>query len=454
MEGAIPWVDKEYWRKLFGIAVPLMVAEAINSILWITDTYFVGRLGDYAIAAVGIGGYLSWLVFTIASPLYIGSLVLTAQAIGEGSRGKASRIIGELLLLSIIISIIVLLVFHYETNHLVELLAGSRVAVETKNAAQAYFKARLLGVTFLYMGIVFDSAYRGAGVSKPILYATLLSSITNIILDPLLIYGLLGFPSLGVEGAGLASAIAYIVYFTFLSSIFSRVTKIRVKLAVPTHYARQIIVLGLPMLAERLGTVTAHLFYLGAIARCGNLALAAHTIGVRIESLAFLPLFSLAEATASIIGQLIGKGSIEEAYVSGLKSLLVSLNIGALSGILLASLAPYLPRLFTGDPITVSLAGTYLAIAAASEPFLAVSNVLLMSIRGAGEARIPFAVNIGSLYSFRVAGSLLLLGILACTSYLQVIYFWIIMLSEIIFRSIISIILFIKIFKKNARKII
>ncbi|MEB2836025.1 MAG: MATE family efflux transporter, partial [Desulfurococcales archaeon] len=77
----------EVWRRALAIALPLMVAESIDSLLWLADTYFVSGLGDRAIEAVGLGGYLSWLLFSASAMMYTGTLVYVAQYTGAG-RGE------------------------------------------------------------------------------------------------------------------------------------------------------------------------------------------------------------------------------------------------------------------------------------------------------------------------------------------------------------------------------
>jgi len=442
----------QLWRKLLKIAVPLMAADSINSILWLTDTYFVGRLGDYAVEGIGIGGYLTWLAYTLASPLYVGSLVLTAQAYGSGDKKKAERIIGEGVTLALLLAVPLLLVLKVLTPPLVGLIAGPRVSVSAKVAAVSYFNARIVGLPFLYTAIVLDSAYRGAGITRPVFHGTLLFSVVNAVLDPILIYGLFGLPRMGVSGAGLASAISVTIYTIYLLLLLKKSTGIAPKLYLPRAYAGRYIKLGAPALAERIGTVIGFLPYTGAIARCGDRALAAHTIGLRIESLAFLPLFSLGEATASIVGQKIGAGKIEEAGKAASSSARLALIVGSIIGVFLAAASTVLPRPFTRDPATLRLASIYLALAGASEPLLAGSVALLMSIRAGGETRVPMIVTLSTIYTFRVALAILLIGRI-CGFYCPI-TLWSLMVMEVSSRFLLSLLLFKIKFYRYAKKIV
>ena len=393
--------DARLWRLALIIALPLMVAESLDSVLWITDTYFVSRLGDTAVAAVGLGGYLSWLAWTVASIFYIGTLVLVSQAIGAGDRNKASRAVQEATTLSLVVGLPVAAAFHLLSPQAVGLVAGSRVSPETRRLAVEYFRLRLLGVYASYPATVASAAYRATGRTRPVMIAGAAYTTINIVLDPLLIFGLGGLPPLGVRGAAVASSIATIVYLALLEAYLPGATGLRPGIARPTRLSVVLSRVGAPTFAERILLVVGHLAYLGIVARCGDKSLAAHTIGVRVESLEFLPLFSLGEVTAALVGQAMGEGSPQEAKRRSLELSKLNLLTGTLVGLGVAALSRPLPMMFTHDPFTAHLATTYLALAAATEPLFGLSISLAMSLRGAGNTSTPFIVNLASYYSTR-----------------------------------------------------
>ena len=166
---------------------------------------------------------------------------------------------------------------------------------------------------------------------------------------------------------------------------------------------------GLPVLLERLAFVGGNLAYLGVVARCGDAALAAHTIGVRIESIAYLPLYSIGESAATLAGQEMGAGRPEEARRAGVEVALLDALAGVGVALLLVATAGILPRAFTRDPAVRRLAAMYLVIAAASEPPYALATSLSLAIRGAGNTLVPTAINLAGLYALRVVPA----GILA-----------------------------------------
>jgi len=440
------------WRRALEIALPLMLAESVDSVLWLIDTYFVAGLGEAALAAVGAGGYLGWLMFVGGSLYFMGALVLVAQAVGAGDWERARRATGEALTANVALSLPLAAAAWHAAPALVDALTGPGVGAAVKAMAVEYFRARLLGLPFTYAALVLGAAYRGVGRTRPVFYATLAFATVNAVLDPLLIYGLLGAPRLGIAGAGYASAVASAVYAAGLWALAPRHLGFTPAPAPPRGLAWRATVLGAPALAERLAFVAGNLVYLGVVARCGEAALAAHTIGVRIESLAFLPIFAIGESAASLAGQAVGAGRVAEAKRYGWEVAKLNALAGALAAALIAALAPHAPSVFTGDPLVARLARDYLLIAAATEPFFGVAISLTMAIRGAGNTLVPTAINLASLYALRVAPATLLPRLLP--EGLCVYGAWAAMAVDMAGRALVSAVVYRRWFERLARRVV
>jgi len=391
-------LDKEIFKKAWKIAWPLMIAESINSILWITDTFFVSKLGYLAIASVGLAGYISWLLFTIGYMMYMGSLVVVSQAWGAGLIKKAEKVSGEAFVLNIIISIPIIVSGITFAKPLLRLLGASSQLVDL---GFDYIKARIIGLMPIYGALVLDSVFRAIGITKPVLHATLISAIANAVLDPLLIYGLGPFPKLGVAGAGYASALASAAYLLTLSYSFLK-APMRPRPGLPSKEAIKTIKIGLPYLAEELAMVSGQLSYIGSITRCGSKALAAHTIGVRIESIAFLPLDSFAIAGGSLVGQEIGADREKRAEMIGWEVSKANGILGVIVGMILVLFGRHFALIFSKELSVIKLTTIYLIIAGLTEPPLAFAMALAQAIRNAGNTLVPTTINILSLFLLRV----------------------------------------------------
>lgn len=443
----MPWIDREIARRAWRIAWPLMIAESLDSILWIIDTLFVSMLGDLAVAAVGIGGYLGWLFFVGSTMMYMGALVLASQAIGAGERSMAGRVVGEALVANLLLAVPLALLGYLLAPWMLDVLNAG----EAHGEATRYFRVRAIGLPLVYAYMVLDAAFRATGVTRPVLKATAAAVAVNLALDPVLILGLGPAPRLGVSGAAWASVAATLVGMALLYR-YTRDLGLAVRPARPGYWAVRAARVGLPSMLERIAFVLGNVAYIGIVADCGEEALAAHTIGVRIESLAFLPMFSLATAAGTLVGQEVGRGDIDSARRVGWEVAKASLAFGALLGLILVAASRVIPEAFTDNPRVASLASVYLAIAGLTEPALGVEMTIAQIIRGAGNTVVPTVINLGSLYLLRVVPATILPGLMPPG--LCVVGAWLSMAVDVTGRGAVLVVVYRRYFSRLARKLV
>ncbi len=444
-------LDKSIARRAFAIAWPLVVSEAIDSILSIIDVFFVSRLGDEAVAGVGLATYVSWLFFVAIQPFYIGSLVLVSQAYGGKRYAEASRALGEALVGAVVLAIGVAALGVHVSKQLLGVLGGPRIEAEALAYAIDYFVVRVVGLPLLAATLIYGALFRAIGFTKPVLVITTVAAITNAVLDPILIFGLLGLPAMGVRGAALAS-IAATATALALSIIFAKRLPIRARPYLPTTVFAKIVSVGLPAGVERLVFTLGNTLYIGAIARCGDDALAAHTIGLRIEALAYLPAFAFSIAATSLVGQSIGAGRIGEAKNAGMTMIKLNTLFMAATGAILALAAPWVPHFFAESEEVAKLATLYLLLAAVSEPALGAAMAASSSIRGAGNTIVPMMVNVASLYGARVAPAYALAS--TVDSNYCPLTAWVAMDIDLALRAATLILIYRKRFEKLARRLV
>ena len=443
-------IDRNVLVKAWSIAWPLIIAEAVDSILSITDTFFVSRLGDEAVAAVGLAGYASWVFFVFTQLFYMGSMIIAAQAYGARLYDKASRAIGESLTSAVLFTSISTAMVFLVAGDIVSLLAGSEVSSKLIVDATNYLQVRVLGLPVLSAAMVLGAGFRAIGDTKPSMVATLVSAIANIILDPILIFGLLGFPPMGVLGAAIASFIA--TWFSMVAyMLFIRRLPFSVKPLRPGKEAWAAFKLGLPAMIERLVFALGNMAYIGAIARCGKTPLAAHTIGIRIEAFAYLPAFAVSIATISMVGQSVGKGDLDEAKKIGWELIKINTLFMTVMGVILVVIAPYAPMVFTDNDETHRLAMIYLILAGISEPALGAAMSASSAIRGAGNTITPTIINVSSLYTLRVTLAYILTRLLPRSN--CPIGAWIAMDVDLFVRSLVLAIIYRGKFHKLTRRV-
>lgn len=433
------------FREVIRISWPMILSELGDSLFSITDTYFVSRLGTAALGAVGVGSYLSWLFFVIVAFFSIGTLVYVSQCYGAGEMGKAKAALGETIVFSLLVSVAAALIVHKYAGNVVSIIAGPNVGVVSLGAK--YFSIRILGLPLLAVAVIMDSSLRAVGATKYSMIAMLSSVALNIILDPIFIFGFFGFPRMGVAGAAIAT-VASIAYLVPAELFFLRKVGLIPAVKPTVKYVGKVVRIGAPAALERFVFSIGQNAYIAFIARCGEIALAAHQIGVRIESFIYMPGFAFSIASATLVGQRVGANNMVEAKKIGWEAAKVALAFMAVLGVFAALTSSYLVAPFAPTLEVAYLASIYLILAGLSEPGLALGMTLGGGIRGGGNTLIPLIINATSLYLFRVLPASFLTGIFG------VVGAWIAMFVDVYMRGAIFFIVYKKYFARVVRRVV
>ncbi len=437
------FLSSDLSRKVVGIAWPIVLSELGDSLYSIVDTYFVSRLGTLALNAVAIGSYLSWLFFVLVVVFSTGILVFVSQSYGAREIDKARKALGATILFAFATLWLAVLIIRLYSYEIVLLVAGNK---RIADAAQKYFSIRILGLPFLAVSVSMDSSLRAIGATKYSMIAVLSSALLNMFLDPILIFGINGFSGLGVEGAALATLVS-IVYMIPVETIFLAKTGL-FPVIDGFKIITTIIKIGLPTSFERFLFSLGHTLYLSLIARCGEIALAAHQIGVRIESLIYMPGFAFSVAASALVGQKIGAGDYRGAREIGLETIKISVLVMGILGFSVALASTYIVKPFSPTSEVAYYASIYLIFAGLSEPGLSLAMTTSGAIRGAGNTLIPMIAGVTGLYLFRIAPAILLMKVYG------VIGAWIAMFIDVYLRGAMLSIIYSKYFYKIARKIV
>ncbi|MEM4868860.1 MAG: MATE family efflux transporter [Desulfurococcaceae archaeon] len=426
------------------VSLPLVVVQLIESIYSLTDTYFVGGLGREALAGVGVAGYLTWLIGVLIAVFQAPISILVAQLVGAGKRLEASATAGTILLVGVAYSALISAVLYVFVEELVYVQSGAS-GLMFKYAVD-YLRVRILGFTVLAVAMMLDSVIVASGRTKYSMIAHAIGVLLNIALDPILIYGLYGFPRLETAGAALATVVASTVVIPVQLLLLSKLDLLP-RFCLKLSIVKQALSLGAPVLAERAVMAFGNNAYAGVISRLGEAAMAAHNIGLRIESVVYMPGFAFMMTASTLVGQRVGRGDLEAARRIGLKVVHLGSAVMAGLGLMIAALGYYLVAPFSPDHDVRVLASTYLLLAGLSELGLGLAMVSSGAIRGGGETRLPFLVNTVSMILARVVPAVVLARVLG------VVGPWLAMFVDVYVRGFTLYALFRLRFKKIARKL-
>jgi len=386
-------------------SLPLVVVELVSSLYSLTDTYFVSGLGEEAVAAVGISMYLLMFIQAFTALFTTPAIVYTSQGVGAGRYIEARRATGEALFYGLLFILGLSILFYYYSPLLVIVQSGVRGI--TFEYAVAYLGVRVLGFPVLLSTMFMDSMIIASGRTVYSMIANTIGLLLNIVLDPLLIYGLFGLPKLGVVGAALATVVSNATTFPIQLYYLSKIGLVPL-LSPRNGYLKKTLELGLPALSERLVFSLGNNVYAGVVARLGSTVMAAHNIGLRIESLIYMPGFAFSMTAASMVGRKIGSGSIEDAKKTGLNIILLGTLVMTILGFIIGVAGYYIAAPFSPNEEVRKLASIYLLYAGFSELGLGLAMITSGALRGGGNTRIPMIVNIASLILVRITLSLLL----------------------------------------------
>ncbi len=292
---------------LMRIAVPIAVGMVFQTAYYLVDLYFVGTLGDTAIAGLGSAGNVQFLVMAITQILGVGTMALIAQAAGRKDRADANLIFNQSLVLAALCAAVTL-IFGYALAEWYMGELGADAATATAGVTYLYWFLPGLGLQFAMISM--GSALRGTGIVNPTIVVQVLTVVLNAILAPVLISGWGTGVPMGIAGAGLATTISIVAAVVMMIAYFVRLEHyvgFDASLIRPRAGAwKRILAIGLPP-----GGEFALMFvYMGVIywviRGFGPEAQAGFGIGSRVMQAIFLPAMAIAWAAAPLAGQNVG----------------------------------------------------------------------------------------------------------------------------------------------------
>ncbi|NPA33143.1 MAG: MATE family efflux transporter [Aquificae bacterium] len=395
-------------RKIVKLALPIIVVNLLYTVENMISLILVSSISPSAVAATGFSLSLLWFVYSLMALSYSGTNILTAQFVG--ARKDPSPVLLSGLLVSFLISLPLFFYGRPMVLKLMEVLGASERVIEL---AGQYLKPIFMFIPVGFLTNTFYGAYNGAGDTKTPMKVAILMNITHILTAYTLIHGKFGFPALGVEGAGwgiaLSETLAFFVYL-FLLVFFKKPFPLRARF--DSRVLLRMVRIGTPTALERAVTTLSFNIFVGFLARFGDKVLAAHQIGLRVESISFMVGFGVMVASTTLAGQNYGAGN----YAGMVRAVRIAagftaLVMGAL-GLFLILFPKYLVYPFSRDPEVVSWASYYLRIVGLSQPAMAFASIFAGALKGMGKTTIPLFVNISSFWAFRIIPSWLVLKVI------------------------------------------
>ncbi|MBN2384879.1 MATE family efflux transporter [bacterium] len=391
-----PLVNDRLERQVFILAWPTMLAMVLQTLFSLIDAFWVGKLGAEALAAVSGASFILWAIYSVCHISATGITALVARYCGA-DRMDLARLSGSLgLLVSALIGIAVGLV---GIGSMTPLFRIMDLPIEVAVLARQYLGYYLAGIplAFIYMGL--ESIFRASGDTKTPMGILAMTLIANAVLDPLLIFGYLGFPILGVRGAAIATIMSYGLGLVISHPILKRRALLprlfsREWLVVDFSLVWSIIRIGSPVAISGVSFSLIYILLTRVISHFGTASLAALGMGHRLEGIAYLASVGFAIAASTLVGQNLGAGKPDRAErAAWLATLYGSIAMGVFA-LIAVFFAPQIIALFINDQEVIILGSQYLYIIACCEVFLAFEIILEGAFSGAGDTLPPMLISI------------------------------------------------------------
>lgn len=401
---------------ILALAWPTMLEQLMQTVVQYIDTAMVGQLGTHATAAVGGTGTVAWLVNSTISAIGIGFLAYISQACGAGEHKRAKQASAQAVL-----SVIVIGLFFTALTLSVSRFVPVWMQIDPviQDLSAQYFFILYAPMLFRAASIIFGTVLRAAGDSKTPMVAGILVNIVNIVLNFLLIYPsriitvfslelFMPGAGMGVIGAGLASAIAYVIGGIVITVALLRhpvISPLGEKMTPDFSVLRPCLRVAIPNALQRFATSFGYVVFASMINSLGEVATAAHTIANTVESAFYIPGYGMQAAAATLAGN--AWGARDKERIRDLIRLIVPVEalMMALSGGLLFAFAPQMMAIFNKESAVIILGATVLRMVAVSEPFYGVSIILEGMMQGMGNTVKPLVLNIVGMWGIRIVGT-------------------------------------------------
>ena len=374
------------------LALPASIGMLFQTLYNVVDTFYAGKISPEALSALSKSFPLYFIIVATSIGVTVAGTSLIANSIGENDKNKVLNYFTHIVLYGIVISIFITYLGLNYSERLFSLMSSTK---EVTKLGLEYINVIYSGSIIFISVVAFNSLLHAEGNTKTYRNVLILSFFLNIILNPILIFGFLFIPPMGVKGIGVATIIAQSVSFiVVLIKVLknSRVKQITKEFFLPKFfYFKNIFFQSMPITLAICGYAFAATIIYTYVGISGEYAVAGYGAGTRIEQVLLLPVLGINTAIISIIAQNFGAkyfDRIKETYLTAIK---YAFFIMVLSGTIIFLSADVITSIFSSDPVVIDYGSRYLKISAfvlPAYPIFFISNGFFMALKKSENALI------------------------------------------------------------------
>ncbi len=395
---------KATYSDIWNISYPIVLGSLAQTILGLTDTAFLARVGEIELGASGIASVFYFVLVMLGFGIGIGSQILIARKSGEGKTKEIGIIYDHTLLLLAGFSVFLFAFLRWGAPFIFDLILQSDKVIAAANEFLAY---RCWGIFAAMITVSFRSFYTGIATTRIITYSSFLMTGLNVFLAYALIFGHFGFPAMGIGGAGLASSIseiitaAYLWIYTSLKKEFNVYELFRFKKS-NTPVFSGIMNLSIPIMLQHLISMGGWFIFFVFIEKMGEHILAISNVVRSTYMLLMTPIWGFAAAANSMTSNLIGQDKKDE--VLSLLKKIVSLSLLITSVMILFNILfpSFILGITTSDSLLIhDSKGSFYVVCGAMILFCT-SFVLFSGVSGTGNTKIAMYMETGNIFIYLI----------------------------------------------------
>jgi len=379
------YTNKQIWNVSYPIILGLLAQNVIN----VTDTAFLGRVGEVELGASAMGGLYYICAFTIAFGFSVGSQIVIARRNGERQYNEVGPVMIQGIFFLFALAAILFIFSRLFAGSIMRVMISSDTIL---GATQDFINIRIFGFFFSFINVMFRALFIGITRTKVLTLNAIVMALTNVVLDYLLIFGHAGFPEMGIKGAAIASVIAEassIVFFLVYTRMTVNIKKYGLNRfrSFDLTLLKRVLNISIFTMMQYFVSMSTFFFFFAIVERLGQRELAIANIVRSIYIVMFIPVNSLSTTTNSFVSNAIGAGHTDQVLAIIRKIARLSFLIMATCVVIVLAIPRTILSIYTNDPTLIEGSLPAIYVIGAAMLLSSVSNIVFNGVSGTGNTR-------------------------------------------------------------------
>ena len=396
---------KVFYKQVFMLVVPMAIQNLINVGVTAADVMMLGRVGEDVLSGSSLAGQIQFVMTLFLFGITSGATVMTAQYWGKRDTRSIEKIMGIGMLAAVSAGIIFTVLSQLFPEQLLSIYTNDPNVIR-----EGVKYLRVVSLSYILMAMTQVYLYIMRSIERvviaTIVYST--SLVVNVVLNALLIFGLFGFPELGIVGAAIATLISRIIEFAivvFYATKKNKVVKFRIGdvVHIDKILFKDFLVYAAPVIINELLWGLGSSTNTAIIGHMGSAAVAANSVAQMARQLAMVVCFGVSQATAIYLGKTIGEKKFELAKLYGKKFLKLSIIVGAAGGVLILLAAPVINSFMTLSPEAQGYVKFMFFVMSYFALCMSINTTLIVGVlRSGGDTKYGMLVDLGGMWGFSI----------------------------------------------------